>query len=277
MRQSKTTDTAGQKEFWSEWSDDYYKDLYKDVENYPSLILRHKYILDLFDQAEKRVLDIGCGPGEMVRDLLKRKCRVYGVDIAEGMLKVARNNLGHEVDGGETFLGCGDIEHLSFKENSFDAVICAGVVEYLEQDDTGLRELNRVLRKGGTLIVTVRNKACPARILDPLLDRLKGGSGGRRLIGSVKRQLKMDDGRVSPFTPYRKHYPWEFDRKLVDHGFKKEDVRYFHFYPFFVPLDRLFPKLAVSLGLRMERLTNTWLGFLGSGYIVKARKQKDLL
>lgn len=265
-----------QKEFWSNWSEDYHKSLYRDVKEYPSLIARHNYILDLFDQDGKLILDIGCGPGEMIRDLLKRQCRVWGLDIAEGMLRVAQKNLEEKAGNGEMCLGCGNIEALGFKEKTFDGAICAGVIEYLDSDKKALRELNRVLRKNGTLIITVRNKACPARISDNLLDGLKKSQAGRKVIGGIKKALNKDNGQVSPFIAYRKHFPWELDKNLTESGFLKEDFRYFHFYPFFTPLDKLFPRLFVSLGLKMEKLTNTPLGFLGSGYIVKARKIKDL-
>jgi ubiquinone/menaquinone biosynthesis C-methylase UbiE len=263
-------------EFWSNWSEDYHKRFYRNVKEYPWLITRHNYILDLFDQEGKSILDIGCGPGEMIRDLRRRNCRVWGIDIAEGMLRLAQKNLGGNADSGRTFLSCGNIETLAFKERTFDGAICAGVIEYLDEDQKALRELNRVLRKNGTLIITVRNKACPAKILDSLLDAVKQSPTGRKAVRATKKALNMDQGQVRPYISYRKHYPWKLDKNLAQFGFIKEDFRYFHFYPFFAPLDKLFTKIFVSMGLRMERLTNTSLGFLGSGYIVKARKIKDL-
>ena len=77
------------REFWSDFADDYLENLYRNVKEYPSLVVRHRYILDMFESDGKYVADIGCGPGEMLCDLIERGCRVYGLDIAEGMLDVA--------------------------------------------------------------------------------------------------------------------------------------------------------------------------------------------
>jgi ubiquinone/menaquinone biosynthesis C-methylase UbiE len=267
---------SNRKEVWSSWSEDYYRSLYKDVKEYPSLVMRHKYILDLFDQDGKRILDIGCGPGEMIRDLSARNCEVCGVDISAGMLEVARQNLHTEEGSNSVFLGCGNIESLGFRDKTFDGVVCAGVVEYLEDDALALGELNRVLRTGGTMIVTVRNRICPARVLDPLINRMRTSTFGRKFMKIIKGPLAKDKGDDKPYVRYRKHLPWKLDERLVEHGFQKEDFRYFHFYPFFVPLDKLFSTAFVKMGLWMERFSHSSLGFLGSGYIVKARKTRDI-
>ncbi|HVN95533.1 MAG TPA: class I SAM-dependent methyltransferase [Syntrophorhabdaceae bacterium] len=270
-------DKPEQKNIWSTWSEDYFKTLYKDVTEYPALVLRHKYILDLFDLDGKKILDIGCGPGEMVKDLLSRGCQVFGMDIAEGMLKVARNNLEKWSGNGAFGFGCGDIEHLSFKDKTFDGVVCAGVIEYLKEDSKSLGELNRILRKDGELILTVRNAACGARVFDSLTNIPKSSNLGRSLIKPIKRLTSRDGKKeMDPYIPYRKHTPWKLDKKLATFGFVKQGFHYFHFYPFFVPFDKVFPKTFISLGLRMERFSQKRLGILASGYIVKARKVRDV-
>jgi len=269
-------DASGQKDVWSTWSEGYYRSLYKDIKEYPALVLRHKYILDLFDSGGSTILDIGCGPGEMIKDLRSKGCRVVGIDIADGMLKVARENLGSEMNSGLVDLGCGDIENLSFKDETFDGIICAGVIEYLDGDAKALRELNRILRKDGKLILTVRNAACPARMTDLVANRLKAGTAGREMIKAIKNMGSKEKIEMDPYIPYRKHFPWALDKELAAFGFEKEGFRYFHFYPFLAVFDKILPRLFISLGLKMERLSDTRLGLLGSGYIVKARKVKSV-
>ena len=96
MEKTKSSEVQKQKQFWSGYSDDYLKNLYKDAIEYPSLIVRHNYILELIDAeptGKKSIVDIGCGPGEMLSDLIERGHDVCGVDIAEGMLEVAEKNV----------------------------------------------------------------------------------------------------------------------------------------------------------------------------------------
>lgn len=267
-----------QNEFWSNFSEKYHETLYRDVKEYPSLIVRHNYILNLIDAEKKdykKVLDIGCGPGEMLIDLMKRGYSVSGIDISEGMIAVAKDNISTKMPGGEFDLKIGDIEKLDIKDESFDVVICAGVIEYLGKDDKALSELNRVLKKDGVLIITVRNKICPARVFDLFSDTVKKSSFGKNILSKFKGAVAGKESSEIIFTPYRKHSPWELDGNLKRFGFDKLDFRYFHFYPFFIPFDKIFPSLFIKLGLKMEKLTNTKLGWLGSGYIVKALKVKN--
>lgn len=246
---------------WSEVSEDYFLTEYVEKKRYPALPIRHNYILTLLDDRPGRVLDIGCGPGRMVIDLMKRDNTVYGVDISEEMLRIADENIRKEGVGGEHHLSQGNIESLDFDDNFFDQVVCAGVIEYLKEDDKAVRELNRVLKEGGTLILTVRNKTCPFRILDSLMDSIKAA-----------RKNSSAGQKVNRYIPYRKHVPSGLDRLLEEHGFRKTDFRYFHFYPFLAQFEKLCPGLFIKTGMKMERLTNTSLGWLGSGYIVKAVK-----
>ena len=62
MKGSKDGNAQKQKQFWSASAEVYFEELYKDVKEYPSLLLRHRYILDLVDSTGGKVLDIGCGP-----------------------------------------------------------------------------------------------------------------------------------------------------------------------------------------------------------------------
>jgi SAM-dependent methyltransferase len=261
--------------FWSGIAEDYLRDQYRAVKDYPALWMRHRYTLDLMDAGAKDVLDIGCGPGEMLVELLNRGCKASGTDISQGMIDLARKNLSEHPRGSEVDLRVGDIEAMSYDPGSFDTIICSGVIEYLDEDSKALNELNRVMKPGGALIISVRNKACPARVIDLVTDPLKSSPRGNAGLASAKRVVTRNPAASITFTPYRKHWPWEIHRTLREAGFDREDFRYYHFYPFFVPFDKIAPKAFVRGGLAMERLSNTALGWLASGYIVKARKRRE--
>src|SRR5208283_5408411 len=267
MKQGQTNIDENSEGYWSGIADEYFASQYKDVKGYPALKVRHNYILDLFDKKGKKVLDIGCAPVELLIDLLKRKCDVYGMDISSEMINIAKENVARSMPGANCHLSTGNIENLGFDKESFDAVISSGVIEYLKTDENALKEMHRVLKKKGTLILTVRNLYCMPRILDAVTDSIKGSKEGLSLVNKLRKVLGKKD--VATFTPYRKHAAFRLDRMLDQHGFTKEDFRYFHFYPFFVPFDKLFPSAFIKLGLKMERLSHSPYGWLASGYIVK--------
>jgi SAM-dependent methyltransferase len=98
------------------------------------------------------ILDCGTGMGFYARTInrLYPACRVVGVDGDARALAYAR-----EHTGAQTALAQADIQRLPFAEASFDAVIMSEVLEHLEDDLGGLREVHRALKPGGILAVTV--------------------------------------------------------------------------------------------------------------------------
>ncbi len=97
------------------------------------------------------VLDGGMGPGRLCAELDRRGWRVSGVDLSIHMVDLARNR----VPGARERLVQGSLDALPFADGSFDAVAAMGVLEYLDDPRAALRELGRVLRPGGSLVVTV--------------------------------------------------------------------------------------------------------------------------
>lgn len=123
-----------------------------------NLISRQRIALEMVEVVGPRtatILDVGCGTGEMAATLMRRGYGVWGVDIAEAMIRHARGRCGSDR------FRVGDIEHLPFRNDSFDAVVCLGVVEYLDIDEQALREMWRVLKPGGRAVVSTPNAICP--------------------------------------------------------------------------------------------------------------------
>jgi SAM-dependent methyltransferase len=96
---------------------------------------------------DAKVLDAGCGSGRTL-DELARFGRVAGVDISPVAVAAARAR-------GHRHVRVAAIEALPFADASFDVVTCLDVIEHTPDDRTSLRELLRVTRAGGVLIVTV--------------------------------------------------------------------------------------------------------------------------
>ena len=101
----------------------------------------------IWPQRPWKILDLGCGLGETSKRL-KRFGEVIGVDSSKEAIKKAQtSNLKKAM--------VMDITNLSFPNNSFDLVTAFDVFEHLEDDQKGLEEAFRVLKKGGFLLLTV--------------------------------------------------------------------------------------------------------------------------
>jgi SAM-dependent methyltransferase len=95
------------------------------------------------------VLDVACGSGDWLPALARVNDRVVGTDIDEGMLDLARTrSLGSE----NVEIRAMPAEALDFPDAAFDAVTCFTALPYLDQD-AALREVARVLRRGGQLVL----------------------------------------------------------------------------------------------------------------------------
>jgi len=100
------------------------------------------------------VIDIATGTADLAILISKAKPKkIIGVDISASMLqkgreKVLNKKLGHLID-----LQLGDSENLKFEDNSFDLAMVAFGVRNFEDLDKGLKEILRILKPGGSLII----------------------------------------------------------------------------------------------------------------------------
>jgi demethylmenaquinone methyltransferase/2-methoxy-6-polyprenyl-1,4-benzoquinol methylase len=105
--------------------------------------------------ADASVLDVATGTGDMAVLLARYLpyARITGVDISAGMLEVGRQKLARLKLDGRIALQPGDCETLPFSGDSFDAITVAFGVRNFENLENGLREMRRVLKPGGKLVV----------------------------------------------------------------------------------------------------------------------------
>jgi ubiquinone/menaquinone biosynthesis C-methylase UbiE len=104
---------------------------------------------ELPDWRDKEILDAGCGTGAILQGLGNPAGNV-GIDLAPAAIEFCRQR-------GLKNVRQGDICHLPFADASFDAVICSSVIyhQWVGDVDAALREMHRVLRPGGLLIINV--------------------------------------------------------------------------------------------------------------------------
>ncbi len=118
------------------------------------ILWRKKAIKLLKAHQPKLILDIATGTGDFaIEALALNPDKVIGVDISEGMLEVGRRKLVKKGLDKRIELQSGDSERLLFDDNKFDAIIVAFGVRNFENLEKGLKDMHRVLKKGGKVVI----------------------------------------------------------------------------------------------------------------------------
>jgi SAM-dependent methyltransferase len=149
----------------SEWAVGY-ADRESRTSTVKTLMARQRFALQAVQAGlpyGSKILDAGCGPGEMAAMLMQRGYEVWGIDIAEPMVRHARERCR------SNRFRVGDIERIPFPDSTFDGVVCLGVLEYLDADAKALREIGRVLKPGGKAVVSTPNALCPLYQMDRVI------------------------------------------------------------------------------------------------------------
>jgi len=101
------------------------------------------------------ILDVATGTADMAIMMARylHAVRITGVDISNGMLEIGRQKVKRLQLGERIDLQAGDSESLQFADGSFDAITVAFGVRNFENLEKGLKEMLRVLKPGGRLVV----------------------------------------------------------------------------------------------------------------------------
>lgn len=108
-----------------------------------------QYIDEMISQAEGRVLDIGCGNGYFLLPLTQKGCEVYGIETNPKSVKICKEM------GLNVF--CTTLEEAKFPDEFFDTVIMSQVIEHLPSPKNSLKEIRRILKRGGKLYIFCPN------------------------------------------------------------------------------------------------------------------------
>lgn len=109
----------------------------------------------------KKFLEIGCGLGYFSLEALNRAAKVTAVDVGKNLVAITKNR----VRKGKFIVA--SASELPFRNNSFDIVLCTEVIEHVDNQKAAFKEMFRVLKKGGYLVLTTPNK-----LFKPLFDFL---------------------------------------------------------------------------------------------------------
>jgi ubiquinone/menaquinone biosynthesis C-methylase UbiE len=144
--------------------------------------------------AGRRVLDLGCGAGQLAAGLIARGAQVVAMDGSQEMTRLTRERLGFNAAG---HVLRGDAEHLPFPDGSFAVAVGLGLLPWVPSVSAVLTELTRVVAPGGLVLVTFDNSRRLFRLTDPR---------HTPIVEPVKLLLRLR--RRHP-TTYRMHTPRE--------------------------------------------------------------------
>lgn len=134
------------------------KEFYSKSKPYLEQLKKHdlnvfrKYIEKILQycRKESKIVDVGCGIGQVANFLASKGYNVTGIDISPLFIKEARKS------GKATFLVMSATE-LDFEDNSFDCAISAETIEHVVYPDKMLSEMSRVVKPGGLVILRFPN------------------------------------------------------------------------------------------------------------------------
>ena len=160
MKKIKYTSVKYQSSFYNSQQRPLYLDrLERYVGTRERLILR---FVDL--RRVEKILDAGCGEGIFERYFFQKyTSKVYGIDISKKNILKCRKTL----PSGKFLVG--DIHNIPFPDNFFDLVFINAVLHHIEEIDVVLREIKRVLRRNGFMIIIEPNRFNPFYLILSLL------------------------------------------------------------------------------------------------------------
>ena len=111
-----------------------------------------------------RILDVGCGNGNLFKFLPDGKYELVGVDFAENMIEEAKKD---KAVAASFFVA--DVEDLPFTRDTFDIVVCNASFHHYVHPDAALTEMRRVLRENGKLLI---GDPYPPAVLRPMMNMM---------------------------------------------------------------------------------------------------------
>lgn len=171
------------------------------------LMDRYKLVWDWVPEGTQRLLDVGCGNGLFTQWLRRKAVEVTGVDHnPRNCQRAAR-------EYPDITFAASAAEALPFPDDWFDCVVCSDTIEHTDDDQASVNELVRVLKPGGTLILTM-----PQGGLCGWLDGENLVNGLFELVRRLKIPKRGGGYRLEKFVfrPHRHYSPAKVRRLLGD-------------------------------------------------------------
>lgn len=229
--------------------------------------VRREKVLRLFDQPGGSVVDVGCGPAVMTAAMLDRGCTFWGVDPSARMIEIARSRF---PESERVHFMLGGAGQLDLPDNSVDAALCMGVIDALSDPRQAVREMLRVVKPGGTVIIEFPNQFGPYSWW-----KLHAFYPAVSMWHNLRRTFR--NSSLTPATDPMTRQRRLFSERAAHELFRSqgasvvESVGYYYCI-FLSPLDELLPRIALLVTRQFEEGRWPVPRWMGAGWIVKARK-----
>lgn len=285
------------KAFWEKDSAEHMGFAYQYGRNpdvrYPMYEIRRDIVLEILDgQPAGTLLDAGCGAGHVVVECLNRGWHAFGIDFAEGMVKLAHEFLAKEGQDPKR-ISLGTVADLSaFKDASIDVVTLLGVSQYLkpEEDDRIWSEIHRVLKPQGKVIIdfvnslfdlSTFNRFTIRMVVDEFVAQFfppeRIPDLERRISSLVTNPDKPDvTGRYATRRDHvtkRTENPLTVAARMRTHKFDVSDLLFYRFHavpPLLFEKEPDLEKVAIA---KERELSRHWVGhFIASAFVAVLSK-----
>ena len=286
---------------YSTWGKTYFKEYYKSAQAYPPV---HLQIVkdELRRQGAQNVLDAGCGPASMLRELRQFRTRRFGFDLTPGMVDEAKRVLSKQGVPPKHIWTGSVLDPRAYRgpkdgvRHKFDSALCFGVLPHIPEamDKKVFSLLRENVVRGGLVLVEARNElfslfTCNRYSFRFLEERLicpdawagipKGikkntAAALRRLQGHFRMDLPLIRQGKAGEPGYdevlsRTHNPMIAAEQFAQAGFGKVEVLFYHYHCLPPMFESANPEWFRKQSLRMEN-PRDWRGhFMASAFILK--------
>ena len=253
-----TTQQKQTKKFFDEFSKGWSRNAKSNYKDFVNIVkIRNSYCESQAKKhlkKNKKILDVGCGSGDLVISFLQKKYDSYGLDFAKGMISKARTHAKKLNMDPDRFTLSSFFEFHS--KDTFDMITANGVIEYVSTDelDKFIKKSKSILKKNGIFVLESRNRLFNAISFNNYtLDEIKikeinhlleecivfnKTKSINNLINSefkskIKKNLKKHDLTITKYAKIKvdtrnQYTPFELFSILRKNGFKILDVSPVH-------------------------------------------------
>jgi len=210
------------------------------------------------DWRDRDVLEVGVGLGSDHYRFASNDNRMYALDLSREHLRQTSRHLALEGLGTRPVYG--DAESIPFRDEAFDLVYSFGVLHHTPQTGAAVREIHRVLRRGGTAIIGLYHRdsyfMLATLLLRGVLKRELWTKSWRRMMSEIEHRADPDSA-----VPLVKVYSRAGARRLFE-DFRRVDLTVTH-----IDVGRYFRWFPLG-----REAQERWLGWFGWYVIVRAEK-----
>ncbi|MFH1545573.1 MAG: methyltransferase domain-containing protein [archaeon] len=177
---------------------DKHSEKYDEAHNLESKKIQfiHEDFLKYLSSLPKKalVLEAGCGTGKDLVEIREKGFRAVGFDISRKMVEETGKKL-KEKKFNDVKVFVGDAERIPFENELFDSVVMVATLHHLKNNEKGIREMSRVLKKGGTMIIGSEPNSWPY-----YFKKVKHSRVGRKIVSFFRKDYNVEEVSIGDET-----------------------------------------------------------------------------